>query len=135
MLSPPPPPPRRHSFPKKLEADENVLRGAHTQSFPNITAARETESNNAEECAAVKVAETVKILIAMLYTIKNHLRAEWGIALSPGTCITEEGQVTHDMDFGSLLPKGLKGYEHRGLALTLELSVFVESFIAMGSLR
>ena len=28
--------------------------------------------------------ETVKILIAMLYTVKNHLRAEWGVALSPG---------------------------------------------------
>ncbi len=33
--------------------------------------------------------ETVKILIAMLYTIKNHLRAEWGVALSFGTSITE----------------------------------------------
>ncbi len=96
---------------------------------------REVESNNAEEEAATKVVETVKILIAMLYTIKNHLRADWGVALSPGTCVTEDGQVTNETEFGDLLPKGLRGYEQRGLALTLELSVFVESFIAMGSFR
>ena len=53
--------------------------------------------------------ETVKILIAMLYTIKNHLRAEWGIALSPGTMITEAGQETSANEYGDLLPPGLKG--------------------------
>ncbi len=42
----------------------------------------------------MKTIETVKILIAMLYTIKNHLRAEWGVALSPGTSLTEDGQDT-----------------------------------------
>jgi putative membrane protein len=102
---------------------------------PNITAVKEAESNNGEEEAAAKVVETVKILLAMLYTIKNHLRADWGVALSPGTCIAEGGQITTDAEFGDLLPKGLKGYEQRGLALTLELSFFVESFIAVGSLR
>lgn len=135
VLSPPPPPPRRHSFPTKVEADGHMLRRAYTQSVPNITAIRENESNNAQEEAAAKVVETVKNLIAMLYTIKNHLRADWGVSLGPGTCITEDGQITKDTEFGDLLPKGLRGYEHRGLALTLELFVFVESFIAMGSLR
>jgi ion channel-forming bestrophin family protein len=112
-----------------------MLRRAYTQSVPNITAVREVESNSVEEEAATKVVETVRILIAMLYTIKNHLRADCGVALSPGTCITKDGQITNDAEFGDLLPKGLKGYEHRGLALTLELSVLVESFIAMGSLK
>jgi putative membrane protein len=118
-----------------LEADRHLLRRAYTQSVPNITTAKEVESNSAEEKAVAKVVETVKILIAMLYTIKNHLRADWGVALSLGTCIAEDGQITDDTEFGDLLPKGLKGYEHRGLALTLELSVFVEPFIAMGSLK
>jgi ion channel-forming bestrophin family protein len=112
-----------------------MLRRAYTQSVPNITVVRKVESNSAEQEAATKVVETVKILIAMLYTIKTNLRADWGVALSPGTCITEDGQITNDAEFGDLLPKGLKGYEHRGLALTLELSVLVESFIAMGSLK
>jgi putative membrane protein len=80
----------------------------------------------------LRTIETVKILIAMLYTIKNHLRAEWGIALSPGTQLTAEGQLTTTEEYKDLLPHGLKGYEHRGLGLTLQLSTFVEDFISMG---
>ena len=68
----------------------------------------------------------------MLYTIKNHLRAEWGKALSPGTSLTEDGQQTDTEEYKDLLPPGLKGYEHRGLGLTLELATFVEGFIRMG---
>jgi putative membrane protein len=76
--------------------------------------------------------ETVKILIAMLYTIKNHLRAEWGVALSPGTSLTADGQEAHTEEYKDLLPLGLRGYEHRGLGLTLQLSTFIEDFIRMG---
>ncbi len=63
----------------------------------------------------------------------NHLRADWGVALTPGTCVTSEGQETADIDYKDLLPEGLKGFEHRGLALTLELAVFVESFFSHGT--
>lgn len=80
----------------------------------------------------MKTIETVKILIAMLYTIKNHLRAEWGVALSPGTMITEAGQEASTDEYGDMLPPGLKGYEHRGLGLTLELATFVEKYIQRG---
>ncbi|PVH79190.1 UPF0187-domain-containing protein [Cadophora sp. DSE1049] len=80
----------------------------------------------------LKTIETVKILIAMLYTIKNHLRAEWGVALSPGTMLGPDGQESTGDEYKDLLPPGLKGYEHRGLGLTLELATFVEKFIAMG---
>lgn len=80
----------------------------------------------------IRTIETVKILIAMLYTIKNHLRAEWGVALSPGTSLTEDGQQTDTEEYKDLLPPGLKGYEHRGLGLTLELATFVEAFIRQG---
>lgn len=79
-----------------------------------------------------KTIETVKILIAMLYTIKNHLRAEWGVALSPGTSLTPDGQEANTDEYKDLLPPGLRGYEHRGLGLTLELATFVEKFIQMG---
>ena len=79
-----------------------------------------------------KTIETVKILIAMLYTIKNHLRAEWGVALSPGTSLTADGQEANTDEYKDLLPPGLKGFEHRGLGLTLELACFVEKYIQMG---
>lgn len=68
----------------------------------------------------------------MLYTIKNHLRTEWGVALSPGTSLTRDGQETIRSEYQHLLPAGLKGYEHRGLALTLELATFIEKFISVG---
>lgn len=68
----------------------------------------------------------------MLYTIKNHLRTEWGVALSPGTSLTRDGQETIRSEYQDLLPPGLKGYEHRGLGLTLELSTFIEKFISIG---
>ncbi len=71
----------------------------------------------------------------MLYTIKNHLRAEWGVALSPGTSLTEDGQQADSDEYEELLPPGLKGYEHRGLGLTLELATFVEGFIQLGVKR
>jgi putative membrane protein len=76
--------------------------------------------------------ETVKILIAMLYTIKNHLRAEWGVALSPGTSLTADGQEAHTEEYKDLLPPGLRGYEHKGLGLTLQLSTFIEDFVNYG---
>lgn len=76
VLSSPPSPPRRYSFPTKLDADGHKLQQAYTQSVPNITAVRDVESNIAEEEAAANVVETVKVLIAMLYTIKNLLRPD-----------------------------------------------------------
>lgn len=89
----------------------------------------ETVLSRADE---VKTIETVRILIAMLYTIKNHLRAEWGVALSPGTSLTADGQEANTDEYKDLLPPGLKGYEHRGLGLTLELATFVDKYIQMG---
>ncbi|TAQ89594.1 hypothetical protein B7494_g2063 [Chlorociboria aeruginascens] len=79
-----------------------------------------------------KTIETIKILIAMLYTIKAHLRAEWGVALSPGTSLTADGQEATTHEYKDLLPPGLRGYEHRGLGLTLQLATFVEHFINVG---
>ncbi|KAM3071889.1 hypothetical protein ACMFMG_009739 [Clarireedia jacksonii] len=79
-----------------------------------------------------KTIETIKILIAMLYTVKNHLRADWGVALSPGTSLTEDGQNAAADEYKELLPPGFKGHEHMGLGLTLQLATYVEKFINTG---
>ena len=80
-----------------------------------------------------KTIETIKILVAMMYSVKNHLRADWGIALSPGTGLTEDGQHTDTPEYKDLLPSGLRGHEHLGLGLTLQLATFVENFIKIGT--
>ena len=104
---------------RSLESNGNVLLHEHSPISVSTS-----ESQAAEGCLSehdeAKIIETVKILIAMLYTIKNHLRAEWGVAVSFGTQITQDGQETTTDEYKDLLPPGLKGYEHRGLGLTLE---------------
>ncbi|RAL67785.1 hypothetical protein DID88_008512 [Monilinia fructigena] len=79
-----------------------------------------------------KTIETVKIMIAMLYTVKNHLRADWGVELSAGTFLSEEGQIDWPEEYKELLPQGFKGHEHMGLGLTLQLATYVEKFINIG---
>ncbi|KAH7419467.1 Bestrophin, RFP-TM, chloride channel-domain-containing protein [Cadophora sp. MPI-SDFR-AT-0126] len=106
-----------------LERAEIGNMGADTNADGTVTLARADEH---------KTIETIRILIAMLYTIKNHLRADWGVALSPGTMLGPHGQESTGDEYNDLLPPGFKGYEHRGLGLTLELATFVEKFIAMG---
>ncbi|ATZ48328.1 hypothetical protein BCIN_03g05540 [Botrytis cinerea B05.10] len=79
-----------------------------------------------------KTIETVKIMIAMLYTVKNHLRADWGVELSSGTIMTEEGDFYWPVEYKDLLPQGFKGHEHMGLGLTLQLSTYIEKFVNTG---
>jgi putative membrane protein len=79
------------------------------------------------------VVETVNLLVAMLYTIKNHMRADWGVQLSPGTYLTPDGQAFNHAEYSDLLPPLLHACEDQGLALTLELTVFVEALIAHGA--
>ncbi|CZT13436.1 uncharacterized protein RCO7_00644 [Rhynchosporium graminicola] len=117
------------TFPDKLS--QSLLQSKSTLGVETSEAAPDTVPalGKADE---FKTIETVKILIAMLYTIKNHLRAEWGVALSPGTMLGPDGQESTSDEYKDLLPPGFKGYEHRGLGLTLELATFVEKFVAMG---
>jgi putative membrane protein len=104
--------------------------GQSTMSLPPVNEV--TAESFMSKVDETRTVETVKILVAMLYTIKNHLRAEWGVALSPGTSLTKDGQEATTEEYKDLLPPGLKGYEHRGLGLTLQLSTFVEDFINFG---
>lgn len=103
--------------------------------MPDIAFVHESSDQRERKAGEQRTVETVKILMAMMYTVKNHLRTDWGVALSPGTCVTSEGQETTDSAYLELLPPNLRGFEHRGLALTLQLAVFVEAYISYGTER
>lgn len=77
-------------------------------------------------------------MIAILYSTKNHLRAEWGAAIIPGTRAAINSNKTGGNtggntalfnEYSDLLPEGLEGLEHEGLGLPLQLSFFVEQYI------
>lgn len=73
----------------------------------------------------------VKILIAILYATKNHLRAEWGAAIIPGAAINPNTGSSAALyhEYSDLIPKGLEGLDHQGLGLPLQLVFFVEQYI------
>lgn len=63
--------------------------------------------------------KVIKILIGIMYAVKNHLRGIWCI----GGLLPE---------YKEFLPVGLYGNECDGLALALQLSVFIERYIKRG---
>lgn len=138
VLSPAPSPSRRTSDPPKPSREPSVfvqpptLQPSSSHSAPNLDALDDSLNIPEEPSPESKVLETVNILIAMLYAVKNHMRADWGVALSPGMHVTNDGEATIQAEYSEFLPNNLRGYEHKGLGLTLELSVFVEAFIARG---
>ena len=72
----------------------------------------------------------MRVLIAILYSTKNHLRAEWGSEIIPGTAINPNtGDATLKLEYSDLLPRGLYGCDDKGLGLTLQLTFFVEQYI------
>lgn len=81
---------------------------------------------------------TVRILLAMIYAAKNHLRAEWGSTLPlllPQTEIERvrrESQSMSKPEYSELLPAGTRGHEEQGLGLLLQLSIQVEAYIKRG---
>ena len=70
----------------------------------------------------------VRILIALLYSVKNHLRAEWGAATA-STRPQPLGLRSQTCEYSNLLPEGLRVFEEHGLGLPLELTFFVERYI------
>ena len=82
------------------------------------------------QAARADTERTVRILVAILYATKNHLRAEWGAEIIPGTALSPNtGNPTTIPEYGDLLPQGLKGLDDRGLGLSLQLTFFVEQYI------
>ncbi|KAL9131798.1 MAG: hypothetical protein Q9217_000325, partial [Psora testacea] len=82
------------------------------------------------QAARADTEHTVRILVAILYATKNHLRAEWGAEIIPGTALSPNtGNPTTVPEYGDLLPQGLKGLDDRGVGLPLQLTFFVEQYI------
>lgn len=84
---------------------------------------------------------TIRILIAIPYAIKNHLRAEWGAAweldgmVGTDWGLGERGSAAYNPEYAGLLPAGLEGHEDEGLGLPYQLTFFVDSFIKRGEDR
>ena len=73
----------------------------------------------------------VKILMAILFATKNHLRADWGAF--PGVGFrTPTGTANLHPEYNDLLPPGLMGYDHKGLGIPLQLTFFLEQYIKRG---
>ena len=85
------------------------------------------------EAELADIERIVRILIAIPYTVKNHLRAEWGAAWE-----TNHNDVSYNPDvanpkynpeYADLLPPAMEGHEDEGLGMPLQLTFFVDGFI------
>lgn len=75
----------------------------------------------------------IRILIAILYAVKNHLRAGWGSDITPGLALPPtSGTTTPQAEYADLLPAGLSSLDDRGVGLPLQLTFAVEQYIASG---
>lgn len=128
VLVPAPAPPNYQSDSSSTRNESSTDSSAY-KDFDGAVDERQQPLSKALEA---KTIETIKIMIAMLYTVKNHLRADWGVELSAGTFLSEEGQIDWPEEYKELLPQGFKGHEHMGLGLTLQLATYVEKFINIG---
>ncbi|KAI4132898.1 MAG: hypothetical protein LQ347_002389 [Umbilicaria vellea] len=90
-----------------------------------------TQTPNATDADRAATERVVRILIAILYATKNHLRAEWGAGAIAGAAIDVDDSMNAqcNAEYGDLLPRGLLNFEHQGLGLPLQLSFFVERYI------
>ena len=119
----------RNNFTVILTAVRNLTRSFLCCSYTQGVALTPVEEADIER--------TVRVLIAILYAVKNYLRAEWGAAWEPPSRKDMDGgtgTVTPRLnpEYSDLLPRGLKGHEDEGLGLPLQLTTFVESFIKRG---
>ncbi|KAL2011414.1 hypothetical protein VTN00DRAFT_4132 [Thermoascus crustaceus] len=106
----------------------NLVRTILTNSYTTATPMTPAERADIER--------TVRILMAIPFAVKNHLRAEWGAAWTLGAAVgndvTDNGGSVFNIDYASLLPEGLEGHEGDGLGLPLQLTFFVDGFIKRG---
>ena len=102
-------------------------------SVRNLTRSFLANSSRAQLADRAEIERIIRVMIAILYSTKNHLRAEWGAEIIPGTAINPNtGDATLKPEYSDLLPKGLYGCDDRGLGLPLQLTFFVEQFIKRG---
>ncbi|KAB8217966.1 Bestrophin, RFP-TM, chloride channel-domain-containing protein [Aspergillus novoparasiticus] len=103
----------------------NLVRTILTNGYSTSRPLRQDEKEDIER--------TIRILMAIPYAVKNHLRAEYGAAFySFGDDVGEDGVAAYNPDYANLLPKGLEGHEDEGLTLPFQLSFFIDGFIKRG---
>ena len=69
----------------------------------------------------------------MLYTLKHHLRADWGAYSDKSTHSHPPMQFRDNPpEYTELMPPGIVGLEHRGVGVTLQLALLVEGYIKRG---
>ncbi len=101
-----------------------------TRSFLACTIPDSTNKVTITDYDKADTERVVRILVAILYATKNHLRAEWGAEIIPGTAISHNtGDSTLIPEYSELLPHGLTGLNDRGVGLPLQLTFFVEQYI------
>ena len=87
------------------------------------------------------VDRNIRILVAIPFAVKNHLRAEWGAAFAPVAHKDVEQGVAYNItprlnpEYENLLPAGLRGHEDECLGLPLQLTFMIEAFITRGTDR
>lgn len=110
-----------------------------TRSFltcSHVTGKRPTDAERAD------TEQAVRLLLALIYAAKNHLRAEWGMNVMPFLLPKSAGDTerrhrrestsVHQPEYEDLLPSGIRGFEDQGLGLLLQLSIRIESYIKRG---
>ena len=107
----------------------NLTRMMLTCSFNGEKDERATRQSDRAETE-----RAVKILMAILFATKNHLRAEWGAFPGVGFDTAAGNQFLH-AEYNDLLPSGVMGYDHRGLGIPLQLTFFIEQYIKKGYQR
>lgn len=85
------------------------------------------------------IERTIRILMAIPYAVKNHLRAEWGAAWVLDGSVHEDLNLhettLYNPEYANLLPAGLEGHEDEGLGLPFQLTFFIDGFIKRGQER
>ncbi|KAL4887289.1 Bestrophin, RFP-TM, chloride channel-domain-containing protein [Aspergillus karnatakaensis] len=81
------------------------------------------------------IERTIRILMAIPFAVKNHLRAEWGAAFTGillGSDVSENGTAAYNPVYAGLLPRDLVGREDEGLGVPFQLTFFIDGFIKRG---
>ncbi len=101
-----------------------------TRSFLAYNAIHKNQAKSTELADRADTERVIRILIAILYATKNHLRAEWGADIIPGAAVSPNtANPTIIPEYSDLLPQGLKGLDDSGVGLPLQLTFFVEQYI------
>lgn len=101
-----------------------------TRSFLTGSLSRDDGKSDSWSSDRAATERVVKILVAILFATKNHLRADWGAFTGiPNRPVSSE---IANPEYQDLLPPGLVGYDHKGLGIPLQFTFFVEQYIKAG---